>query len=291
MLFDGKLLLAVIRRHWGIVSGFVLVLSLAAVGATFLLQPTYMAETLVLPMSGDMDGIGGDAVRSPLGGLAALAGLSVGGGSNKAEVIAELRSHAFTQEFLTDLGVMQAMYAKQWDAKTGTWRPSWRGKFPTMWDAIKRFDANVREVDEDKLTGLVTVRVYWNKPEVAATWANALIERLNQRERRRAIAEGTRSLEYLNRELDRTNILEMRQLLYRLVEQQTQKITLANVREQFALRVIDPARPPDADDFAFPKRPLFAVVGAVLGAIFGVLFAVWRVGRSSASSSADKARS
>jgi uncharacterized protein involved in exopolysaccharide biosynthesis len=281
----------VIRRHWGLTCGFVVVFAMAAFAASFLLQPSYMAEALVLPIGGEMDANAGDAIRGQLGGLAALTGLSIGNGSNRDEVIAELRSRGFTQEFIDELGVMQSMYAKQWDAKTSTWRPSWRGKTPTMWDAIKRFDGSVREVEEDKLTGLVTVRVYWGNPDVAATWANALIERLNQRARRRAIAEATQSLEYLNRELARTNILEMRQLLYRLVEQQTQKITMANVREQFALRVIDPAKAPDADDFAFPKRPLFAVIGAALGAILGVVFLMWRLGRSSTALIAGNAHS
>ena len=54
-------------------------------------------------------------------------------------------------------------------------------------------------------------------------------------------------------------LVELQQAIYRLLEQQYKKIMVAEVTEQYALRVIDPAGPPDLDDPAAPSRLLLVL--------------------------------
>jgi uncharacterized protein involved in exopolysaccharide biosynthesis len=58
--------------------------------------------------------------------------------------------------------------------------------------------------------------------------------------------------------------------------------TLANVREEYAFKVISPAIPSDEDRFVKPRRSFVIVLGAVVGIALGVflaflLFAVKRI--------------
>jgi uncharacterized protein involved in exopolysaccharide biosynthesis len=64
----------------------------------------------------------------------------------------------------------------------------------------------------------------------------------------------------------------MRAVLYNLLESEKQKAMLANVNEDFALEVIDPAVAPEIREK--PKRKLIVALGGVCGGFLGV-FAVF----------------
>ena len=60
----------------------------------------------------------------------------------------------------------------------------------------------------------------------------------------------------------------MRAVLYNLLESEKQKAMLANVNEDFALEVIDPAVAPKTREN--PKRKLIVVLGGVCGGFLGI---------------------
>jgi hypothetical protein len=92
---------------------------------------------------------------------------------------------------------------------------------------------------------------------IAARWANDLVAKLNLHARNRSIDEANRSVEYLNNELTNTHVFEMQQTIYRLIERELRAKVSANVREEFAFRVIDPAVPPEKRES--PKRTLITL--------------------------------
>jgi LPS O-antigen subunit length determinant protein (WzzB/FepE family) len=109
----------------------------------------------------------------------------------------------------------------------------------------------------------VKVAVEWYSPDLAARWANHMVEMANERLRTEATRDAGQSIDYLNKELEKTNVVELRQAIYRLIEDQVSRAMLANVQRQYAFRVIDSAVPPEFK--SRPKRALFVVVGALLG--------------------------
>src|SRR5690606_2767647 len=109
---------------------------------------------------------------------------------------------------------------------------------------IRYFDDNVRSISEDDETGLVTLTVEWIDPEIAAEWANILVERLNERMRRRALLEAESNVGYLQEELAKTGVVTLQQSISRLLESELQKLMLARGNEEFAFRVIDRAQVP-----------------------------------------------
>ena len=64
----------------------------------------------------------------------------------------------------------------------------------------------------------------------------------------------------------------MRDVLYNLLESEKQKAMLANVNEDFALEVIDPAVVPEQREN--PNRKLIVALGGVCGGFLGI-FAVF----------------
>jgi hypothetical protein len=107
-------------------------------------------------------------------------------------------------------------------------------------------------------------------PVLAAQWANRLVVKLNTKLRQRAVDEGEKSIAYLNQQIEQTSIADLRNVLFKLIEEHTKSITLAKVNEEYALKVIDPAVPPEKK--AKPKRTLMVVLGFILGGMLAVLF-------------------
>jgi uncharacterized protein involved in exopolysaccharide biosynthesis len=137
----------------------------------------------------------------------------------------------------------------------------------------------MRDVSEEKVTGIVTLTLVWSDREQVARWANLLIERANRDLRQRAIAEAQASTDYLNAELAKTSVLELRQAIYRLLENQIKTVMLANVRDQYAFRVIDPASAPDPDDTVRPKRLAMILLGMVFGGGVALMIVLWGLRR------------
>lgn len=249
-----------------------LVGGIAAAGYAFQLPSIFVAEVTLLPAtteeSGRFSALGGE-----LGNLASMTGINLGssGGNSVEQSLAVLKSRAFTDAFIKDENLMPILFDKQWDSTKKAWRNEDGKKPPTLRTAYQVFNSKVRTISQDKKTGVVTLTISWTNPQQASDWANLLIERLNRHAQLEAIAEAEKSIVYLNKQLQATSVMELREAMFRLIESQTKNIMLANVRGQFAFKVIDPAVVPE--EKAKPNRRLISIMGTVLGLIVGLVLA------------------
>jgi uncharacterized protein involved in exopolysaccharide biosynthesis len=233
--------------------------------ASYLVRPTYRAATIISPIE---QTTGAGALRSQFGGLAALAGIDLGsGGRDKEQALATLKSTGFAREFILSENLMPVLYADRWDAKTKTWKAG--EPAPSLELAVTRFARSICQVTEVARTGIITLTVEWYSPEDAAIWANRLVERVNERMRVEARRNADRSIEFLNQELAKTSVIELRHAIYRLIEEQVNNAMLANVQREYAFRVIDAAVAPEIR--AKPKRTMMVLIGAVVGGFLGLI--------------------
>jgi uncharacterized protein involved in exopolysaccharide biosynthesis len=243
--------------------------------AIFLPQ-VYRAEVLLVPTINEsrMDA-GVAAARDNLGALASRFGVTVGRttADAQAEVIATLKARSFIHAFIQDHKLLPVLFSDKWDADAQRWNVKTE-EVPTVADGYRYFLENVLEVRSDIQSGLVTVRVEWLNPDAAAHWANDLVARINTLMRHKAIAEADGSLAYLRQELAREQPVELQQMIYSLIENDLTRISMAKGREEYAFRVIDPASPPQVDEYVRPQRLLIVVIGLVFG-IFLSLIVAW----------------
>ena len=121
----------------------------------------------------------------------------------------------------------------------------------------------------------------WSDPELAAKWANDMVASANARLREKAIEESQRSIEYLKREGEKTNVVAVQEAIGKLTEEQVKSVMLANVRDEYAFKVIDPAVMPEYRDIVRPRRALMLALGLVMGSLFGMMVAFGREYQSS----------
>lgn len=263
-LEDAVVLVVRLRRFWivGALTGFLLAASIA-----FVTEPTYRAAVTVMPVTGS----GGGAAAQLAGQFSALAGLAGITGiddDRREEALAVIKSQAFTERFIADESLLPVLFHKLWDAERGAWNvdPS---RVPTLWDGWNLFDKKIRTVIEDRERNLVTIRIEWRDRQLAARWANTIVDRANRELRERKLAEIDRSLQYVQEELSRAQLMELRQAIAKVMEAQVSSRMIASTRPEYAFRTIDPARPPDADRPVSPKKALWAVLGTVMGSLAG----------------------
>jgi uncharacterized protein involved in exopolysaccharide biosynthesis len=270
-----------LRDYRLIIAATVLAGAIVSIVLALMLTPIYRAEVLMAPVVDLENTSGFSALAGQFGGLASLAGIDLSDNrSIKEEAVATLRSRAFTTDFIRSQNLLQILFSDDWDADNERWTVDDPEEEPTLADAFEYFDESVRSVAEDNRTSLITLAVEWRDPEQAARWANLLVDRVNNSIRARAIAEAEKSIEYLNKELAKTAIVELQEAIYRLIEVQINKIMLANVRDEYAFKVIDPAVAPDPDKEVRPNKRLIVILGTFLGGLLGLVLAVivesWR---------------
>jgi uncharacterized protein involved in exopolysaccharide biosynthesis len=207
----------------------VTVFVLGSVAYALLATEWYRSTVLLAPTKADsMPSISGQ-----LGGLAALAGVSVAGvgGGESAEAVATLESRDLAREFIESNELIPVLL-------------------------------------EDRETGLITVSVEWVDPHLAAEWASKVVRLTNDRLRRRALADAERNVAYLQSEMSTTSVVALQQSISRLLEAEMQKLMLAKKNDEFAFRTVDAAEP--AKRPSRPRRVSVVLTGALLGGAIAV---------------------
>lgn len=265
----------ILRGSWIAIVTFTLAGAVLAVAIATLMKPIYRAEVLLSPAV--VENSAGSALSrlaEQIAPISAVLGNSEGGLLNRDVRIAALRSRRLTESFVRERNLLPVLFPDEWDSATGNWKLR-HGKPapPSMDDAFRLFDEDVRAVSEDRRTGLVTLRIEWPDPRTAADWSNDLVARANEFLRQQVIREAQRSIAFLENELSKTSVVERRQIIYRLIESKTAEIMMANARTGYAFLVIDPAVVSDRDNYVRPRRAIIFVVGIVLGLFTGIVYA------------------
>ena len=251
-------------------------------------QPNiYQAEALLAP-SGD-EGPGGiSRLAGQFGGLASLAGVSLKDeGVNKSELGLEvLESRKFVREFVERHKILpQLMAVDYWDPETRELKldadiydvksKAWLDKDgpPSNHSIYKTFiESLVLEVE----TGSKFVRIGFKhrSPDIAAEWTGLVVKDLNDALRRQDINEAESSIAYLRKQIASSPLADLRNLFYELIQSQTETMMLANVREEYVFKTIDPAIVPE--NKSEPKRALICILGTFFGGLFALIYVLGR---------------
>ena len=243
----------------------------------------YRAEATLAPAGEEQN----SSSLSQFGGAAALLGVSLPGGSDSqiTNSLAKMRSRDFIIRFIHEHDVLIPLFAGEfdkeaqastldsaiYDQETGAWLLD-EGE-PTDLEAYREFD-DVFSVGQDEKTGLVTVAIEWHDPVLAERWVNTLIRSINQEVKQKDLTEAISAIEYLSKQLESTQLVEMQRVFYDLIESQTRISMLADVREEYVFEVVDPAVV--ADEKIAPRRSLIAVLGTMLGAMLALVVVLVR---------------
>ena len=250
----------------------------------------YKATVLLAPAQSDGSG-GLSGALGKLGGLASLAGVSLGGGGGgggEAQIAQEImKSWSFIAGFIADNDLAVEVYAVQgwskasnqlqinddlYDTESKTWlvvnNNTGAVGPPSSWKLFKKFSEKVA-ISEDKKSGLVSVSIEHYSPQVASRWLHLYVDAVNRYMQNRQMVKVTTNIEYLEEQIRKTSIAEMREVFYTIVEEQTKNKMLAEASPEYAFVPVSPSMVPEIK--SQPKRASICILGTLLGGMLSIL--------------------
>ena len=247
----------------------------------------YKATALLAPAQSGGGGLSG--ALGQLGGLASLAGVSIGGGETSEAQIAQeiMKSWNFIESFIADNDLAVEVFAAEgwdresnqlqidgdiYDAETKTWlvENDNTGELgpPSSWELFEEFSEQLA-VSEDKKSGLVSVSIEYYSPQIAKQWVDMYVSAVNAHMQQRKVAKVTNNINYLQAQIEKTSIAEMREVFYTIIEEQTKNKMVAEASPEYAFVAVSPSMVPE--EKSQPKRALICILGTLLGGMLSVL--------------------
>jgi LPS O-antigen subunit length determinant protein (WzzB/FepE family) len=247
----------------------------------------YKATALLAPAQSSGGGLSG--ALGQLGGLASLAGVSLGGGESSEGQIAQeiMKSWSYIEGFIADNNIAVEVYAAEgwskgsnelqidadlYDTATKTWlvENNNTGEVgpPSSWKLFESFSKRLA-VSEDKKSGLVSVSIEYYSPQMAKQWLDMYVAAINAHMQQRQVEKVTNNINYLQAQIEKTSIAEMREVFYTIIEEQTKNKMVAEASPDYAFVAVGPSMVPE--EKSQPKRALICILGTLLGGMLSVL--------------------
>ncbi len=246
----------------------------------------YKATALLAPAQSDRSGL--SSSLGQLGGLASLAGVRIGGGESSESKIAQeiMKSWSFVEKFIADNDLEVAIYAVEgwskgtnelqinpdvYDTANGEWlTEDSNGNIvpPSSWQLFKKFSGMLL-VSEDRKSGLVSVSIEYYSPQMAKDWLDKYVTSINEHMQLRQVSKVSNNIDYLEAQIEKTSIAEMREVFYTIIEEQTKNKMVAEASPDYAFVAVSPSMVPE--EKSKPKRAMICILGTLLGGVLSVL--------------------
>ena len=286
-----ELFYVLLEGKWIIVSLTAFV-SIVGVIYSLSLPNIYESKAMLVPVNSS-SGISG--ALGSYSGLAGLAGISLPSGGdegNSAKAIQKISSLSFFENnILTNIYLPDLMAVKSWNSKTNivafdenvyeantnSWVRDYsypRQQIPSAQESFAVFKKKHLALSEDKKSGFNTLSIKHQSPFVAKQWAELIINEVNSFYRQKDKSESEKSVSYLNQQISMTGLSEIKQVLAKLLQEETKKLTLIEANQFYVFDYIDP--PAVMELKSEPKRALICILSALLGAILSALLVLIR---------------
>ncbi|HOD97928.1 MAG TPA: Wzz/FepE/Etk N-terminal domain-containing protein [Syntrophales bacterium] len=268
---------------------------------SLLMTNIYQSEAVIMPVAGKEVGAGGGAAALLAAQFGGLAGIATPGSTSTQEIVSLLKSNVLREKVIEQHKLLPVLFEEEWDAEKKRWKAegggfrinlnpiSWvssllalvrpppppsiakkKPGIPDVWDGIRALDEMVT-VKHDVKQGSITITGQFPDPELAArvveNFLTTLTDHMSAEARRVALT----NQKYLEGQLSATTDPFIKQKIYNLIAQQVETSMMAEVKENFAFKILDPPRVPD-QKFK-PKRAQMVMLSFVVALFIGIFMA------------------
>ena len=289
----------VIWKRRKLIGTFAVMMVLATATISMFLPDIYQSRAVIVPVTTKDSGGSGSTLSTLAQQFGNLPGMSLPGSTNSAEIVNLLKSNILREKMVERYRLMPILFSEQWDSGKKEWKRdqgiglnplTWLSNLagavrssnskavrrrggdggPQLWDALRLFD-NIVKINNNIKDNTITLEVNYKNPELAAKIAGYFLDTLTEHMSNEAKRVALINRTYLEEQLQKTADPLIRQKIYNLIAQQVETAMMAEVKENFAFKVIDPPRA--ADKRIKPKRMLMVVLSFILALFVGIIIA------------------
>ena len=280
----------------------ILIALLFAISAIFyaLSLPNIYSSTLKLVPTAQESDSGLSSLASKYGGLASMAGISLGGGGSRNSIehaVELMNSWHYIDAFIEKYNLKPTLMAvKGWDKFTNKLiyndelyditTKSWLTKKPLLssnelklepssFDTFKKFKDEFCQIEFDAELGIFSITVNHYSPSIAFELTKLLKEDINEYFRKKDKAQASKSIQFIENKINKTSNSEMLEVFYGMIESHTQKVMLTEINDEYLLTTLIPAKISDPKDKTKPKRSMIVIISTILGGVIGMLLVLF----------------
>ena len=175
-----------------------------------------------------------------------------------SKYLAILISRNFLLKFIEEQNIAKNLFEEDWNSKKSDWT-----KTPPSENSLHRKLKKAIEVERELATGIIKVSFTWHDKQFASDNLNKLIDQLNNHIRLNAVEEYRDQLNFIEDQIKKTNLNQVRSVLFNIVENLSSSIMIAETRMQYAFKVIDYSSPPEFR--FFPQRTNLVILWTFIG--------------------------
>jgi uncharacterized protein involved in exopolysaccharide biosynthesis len=269
-----------------------LALTLTTVVVSLFMTNIYTARAIIKPASQSQSGSKLSVLAGQFGGLASLAGIAMPSSASSTEIVALLESNILKKEVIENYQLLPVLLPDQWDERSKTWKKPGISLNPLKliskftsgesnkdpgilytWDGIRKLE-DIVNVNYNVKEDIITISVDFPDPEMAAKIVNYFIITLNEHMSSEAKRMAVVNREYLEKQLLETNDSLVQQKIYNLIAEKIETMMMAEVKEGFAFKVLDPPMAPDKK--TKPKRAQIMIIAFIVSLFIGIFFVLFR---------------
>ena len=285
-----ELFRVILKGKWIIIS-MTSFFSIAAVIFSLSLPNIYQSSGLVNTIEQRDEMLGALSSYSNLAGIAGI-NLPQSGGSNATKAKRKLTSLSFFENnVLPYIYLPELMAVKYWDSnnnsivfdeeiynvRTNTWIRNFsypQKKIPSSQESLNVFLVDHLSISEDNKTGFITISIRHQSPYIAKEWVELLVSQINIYYRQVDKETAIKKANYLNTQIIKTNLSEVKEMLAELLQAETKVLTLIEANKDYVYEYIDP--PAVMEIKSEPRRALICIFGALLGGVLSIFIVLLR---------------
>ncbi len=245
----------VILKNIRLIAGIVIVVVIATAIISLIMTPIYEAKAVILPIASQTEGFGASSI-------AAQFGIATPTPPNTSEIVGLLKSKKLRERVLKRYNLLPVLFEEDSLKEKTEEERIWMGL---------RYLEEALKINSNQKENTIEISMQFKDPEITADIVNYLLRELNDymSSEARRVAETNRR--YLESQVDKTADPIVRTNIYSLIAKQIEASTMAEAKENFAFKVIDPPKAPDKR--SKPKRTLMVVVSFVVSLFLGIFLA------------------
>jgi len=210
------------------------------------------------------------------GGIASIIGGSISGESldQKSYAIEIIKSRIFIKSISNIPDVFDSVMASNGYSKNSKKvlyndslydanQKKWKINKPSNEDFYNKFLQNLRISREP--AGFIQITYTHHSPIFAKSILDIIIEELNDKVKEEDLNNAERSLDYLIKQLDKTQQKDLRESINNLIEENMKIKMLANIDEYYLIKPVDPPYIPEFK--SYPARTLMVLLSIISGFI------------------------
>lgn len=257
----------------------------------------FQATAIISPLSEDKSSGGLSILTQQLGGLP---GISLPPSTSVSEIMNLFNSNMIREKMIERYDLFPILFPDRWDKEKKEWKKEVESGFslnpflliknitelikpkkinsnplskkdssgPSLWDGLRTLNS-IYIIKSKENT--ISISAEFPNPEMTVNLVNYIISTLTEHISSEAKQSANIKRRYLEEQLRTTADPIIRQKIYTLISQQVETAMMSEMKEEFAFKVIDPARVPDRR--IRPDRSQTVLLSIIVSFFLGIFLA------------------